>query len=367
MANFTLKNATSNLNWLVKNKAEAQSLTRDTATYSRNSTPFISVNYPEEIKVLTGNTAATAESGRCVFQKKVPAGDTNVFYSHSNYTGSFKFGIQIYNTGANPITVKKLKYGNVLGWNSYDAAKTFLDDSAITQQTISGYGNWWIKEHDIPSSSFLPFCGHLLFNSTGEVIVTIYIFQKKTNISGNESIFVYPTNGWNKDKYSGAGIGDVLSKTVNLTIDSSSVSGMSNLGKNNYWFMTGEPNNPDAGADITPLTLQDGSVARYNAASPRNNLGNWGTRYVYTINIQNKTSAAKTLYGFVSSYNARVAIKSANTVGKNLETNTTWRFMEETIPAGSSKTLNYTYMLASYGCGAVSHMFSLKPDGSSPV
>jgi hypothetical protein len=375
MANFTLKNTGSNLDMKIADKGNAQLVTRDQSLFTRNTGTYFFTNFPEDINSVTGSGAPFGENGYCVFRKQVPSGEAYVFYSHTNKSGkAFTYGIQVYNPTGATITVKKLKYGSCTGWTGAEtAAKNYLDDTTVQTQNIASGGNWWIKEHNVPASTSSPFCGHLLFNTTGSAIITAYMYTNKNNLTGTETIFPYTTfppyyNPDDLKKISGTATGYRLSKTFNLTIDASSVVSATNLGRNNFWFVTSERAYTDSGmlSQIPPFTLQDNTTASPTAQPPRNESSNYGAEYNFTIRVQNKTSSAKTVYGFIGSYTARVALKSSNSAAKTLETNKAWRFIEESIPANTTKEFNYTYMLGSYGCAAAQHGFSINSNFDKP-
>ena len=390
MATFNIKNPYSNTGFdLIADKASLQNLVKDQTFFGRNSgRPIVYSNYPEKINWLTGPNAPTAENDKCLCQREVAAGETYVFYSHNNRTGKpFKLGIQIHNPTENGKTaeVTKLKYGygNYPGtyWDAQDAAIDYLNDDPDESQPIGIGGNLWICEHAVPANSGpnLPFCGHLLFDSTVPVIVTIYIYTNQNTVTGTATMVPYNTDyinvaaGDGMGVYSGYGDGYILDRQVPLTIENpgsnaDSFNSPKNINKNNYWFMTGEPSNPDACAvdELTPITIENGQIAKAGAAGTLSNVGNWGTQYNFSVTINNKLDTPKTVYGFMGSMANRVVIKSNSIAGKNLSTYQTWRFFEETIPAKTAKTFDYTYMVGSLGTSATGHMFSLSPTADAP-
>lgn len=364
MSNITIRNMGTTFDCAMWEKMASQGVSAVVQNYTKNNRPFISLNYPETLGKDENAPAAENKKsgvGKCVYRKQVSAGDSCIFFSHRNWIADRKYGIQIFNPNSGSVTVKKLKYGYCAGWDASPAAVQFLNDTSVTSKTLASGGVWWISEESIPVDT--PFSGHLLINTSGPVIVTVYLYKSKSNISGNETIYPYSSdNGLDMQVYTGDGIGYDFAKTIELTIDAVSVASNTNLSKKNYYFTTGNGNSNE----LTPLTLEDGTVARVGAASPRENLGNWGCTYNYTVKVVNKTSVAKTVYGFVSSYGGRVAFKSSNTAGKTLETRKSWLFLQEVIPANSTKTFDYTFMLASHGTAACHHVFSLNSIADAP-
>lgn len=365
MANITIRNTSTALTWNLAQKMTNQGVTRTTQSYTRNSRPIIYCNYPETLGA--DDTAPCAENNKIVFQKQVTAGETNIFFSHRNHVSGRYYGIQIYNPNTGSVTVKKLKYGYAAGWDASTAAKNYLADTTEESKTILSNQVWWVKQISIPTdpTNNGVFAGHLLISATQSVIVTVYLYKSLSNIDGYETIYAYPSTIYNNAVYSGSGTGYILSKSISLSIDASSTAA-TNLAKKNYHFVTGEPAHVNT-SEITSLTLQNGSIAKVNASSPLNNLGNWGTQYKFTVTISNNTSASKTVYGFLGAPSARVALQSTNTAGQSLESNKTWQFLQESIPANSSKTFDYTYMLGSHGASACNHVFSLSSTAETPV
>ena len=400
MASFTVRNTNNPtdgiLNFWVGERMGIQGANRDLGGYSRTDLDNLYVNFPEKIHNI-GNTgySPSAANKKCVFQKSLAAGSYYLYFSHTNHTNTaFKYGIHFENPNNRSSMAIKYKFGFESGWDAEKAIIAFLGDTTADARSIPAGGTLMLRECECKKN--LPFTGNLQFTLQDPMIIRTFIYTDISQVSTTHTPVPYTTdfagylssNGTGeKDMkvYTGYGSdGYKLSKTITATIEPITVNNSTNLGKKNLWLMTGEPSDLDPGfnqakLELTPLTLQNGQVAKIDAtgtnAANLKNLGNWATHYTLTLKVENKTASARTVYGFVSG-KSRVVLKSANIGSKVLESDAinsngdtihrTWRFFQETVPANSIKYFDYTFIPASYGASATAHMFSLSAEGYAP-
>ncbi len=342
------------------------------------SEKWIYCNYPE---ALTNNVFGdTGYGNKCLNQVTVPAGTHRIFFSYQYNTAAsdtattpFNFGIQVFNPNTSSITFTNIKrgYGTNLStdYGSWPgvAGKSFVDYFASSQQsaqTIASNGSLWTVKKAVPNYSGL-ISGSLMFSITSTAIITVYIYKTLSNINGTAT----PVNkSGTTGQYSGYANGSTyISGEITLT-----ASDMSSTGK---YFLTNYANvgsltvnGTSTVSDLLPITLANPSGT---TVTPPANLGNWGLIYEFPLKLVNNTSTAKTFNGYVKTdTNAcpeYIVINNTSTTkytdpalqGSTSGYYNSWRWLTQSVPANSTVSGTYRYVLGTNSCASKRHVFTI--------
>jgi len=141
---------------------------------------------------------------------------------------------------------------------------------------------------------------------------------------------------------------------------------VSNLPYRYYTNSTAKGNtNEFAPIDIVGTTQKAG----VNESSPRNNLGNWCIQNYHTMTLNNNTSGAVTVKGYIganSKGNTHVAARQSTIKGIRLEGNAgdpgvykLWHWCSISLAPGEAYNFDWQTILASYGAAPTCHIWSL--------
>ena len=331
------------------------------------SSKWIYCNYPEHIQA--DSFGDTDYGNSCLNQTTVAAGTHQIFYSYdTNGQGPFYFGIQIFNPNTSAITYQTLYQGHA---DSYTAGgwletiggsvKNFFSSSSTSSVSISSNGVHWCLDKSLTSGIFT---GSLRFSVTGSAIVTVYVYKTKSMIDGTAVPYYFDSSLGKQ--YSGYGNGYFYMASVELMA--------STLASGEQYFHTNYPSGMDgyltingesASSDQIPITMAN--PAETITPSDTANLGNWGTQYHFTLILSNDTASAKTFYAYVKTDTNNVdnwpIIQSGSSVKYcclNSNDCNAWRWMSCSVPANSTVTDSFQWILGTNSCHKFTHIFGVE-------
>lgn len=352
-------------------------------SYTLNtSNPWIYCNYPENVKA-----EHLGDKGYFINRQSTPTGTGQIFYEHSISTLStvHYHGIRIYNGNSSSVTFKVLNYGHANrttkneNLESGDSWYKFFKEVNAATYTIPAKKSIWICEEQIPANTGL-FTGNLRFNTSAPVVIATYIYKNKANIPDTTTCVPYTaTPGENQYKvYSGLGAGYFFTaKQQSLKISDFPADGIVNFishARNNTNYTI----NGTSGTtqhEYIPLKLVSNSnlIAKYlgnTSNDPLHNLGNWCAQYYFPFTFDNDTNKDVTIRCRVlsnSSATGGYAMPIINCDGTILynaiyitATPLYWEWKTITIPANTSKTLNYQFILGANSTTNMEHQFILQ-------
>lgn len=344
--------------------------------------PWIYCNYPENFPAIY-----VADKGYYINRQSVSAGTGQLFYEHSipNLAGSHYHGIRVYNGNSSSVTFKILNYGHANrtitteNWESAQSWMRFWQNNNAATYTIQAKKSIWICEESIPGGTGL-FTGNLRFNTSAPVVIATYIYQDKSRIPDSTKCIPYsPQAGVQKYKvYSGLGNGyyfTAAQKTIKVSEFPSGdgiIKFKTHTRDNTNYSINGVDGKIQH--EFIPLKLVSNPnlVAEYNGNTendPLHNLGNWCAQYYFPFVFTNDSNKAVTI-------KCRVQCKSTATSGaampiincngsiyRDVQPASSGKYLEWktiTIPAGSSTTLNYQFVLGANSLTNIEHQFILQ-------
>ena len=354
-------------------KDESTSL--KTLAFSRDENErLLYINYPESILPTTKCFANPNDGNKYLFRTTLKANETvQLFFSHHNRTGSnINYAILVYNpNGGTTARVTASNFGYEHGWNSaeFDPWIDFYNGNLTYKDITGGTSKFLLDWRNIPSSSD-PFSGIMRIESNYDVTLTVYAW-KGTDTSvmdgaASETQFPYSKTINYSDydenidkapnqKYTGIGKGYYL--TTNNTVTYSDVN--SKTGGVYYALANCSTQNSN---EIIPIAISGTSYeAKKGAASPLNNLGNWGAQYQFKTTLDNRNNSTSQTFRCYIGRNyeeGKFVIKHGNNIGycsMGLSSSTVgnaykWNFLEVTVPAG--KTEDVIFQLVHATCSS---------------
>lgn len=340
--------------------------------YSKQGGKWIYCNFPE---TYTTSDIVTATGGR-VFNKVNISGTKphQVFFSYQpKTTMTSYFNIQIQNTGTTTITLTVTNKGirhtadasfaNVDPdqlWNK-TSGESWRDFFAGTNETITipaGESRWIVKDYVKPWQAGL-ITGNVRF-SMGNAANTATVYVYMADATGLSGVGKSPVTYDNGKYYSGYSDGYMLA--ANVTVKASELSSKKCIYLNHP---SGIQNMRIGGTSVTsdllPITLTNGSVISYNTAGQ--NLGNWGAQYIYTLNLYNDTSVAKTFNvylrsGVTGSYDYPVIMSGTNFEYARLQAQA-WKWLTVTVKPWETETDTFQYILGTNSSDKKEMIFEL--------
>lgn len=349
-------------------------------TYTLNTeSPWIYCNYPENVK-----EEHLGEKGYFINRQSAPTGTGQIFYEHSirEISVDCYHGIRIYNGNNSNVTFKILNYGHAnrtsrnQNLESAESWYKYFKDINAATYTIAPKKSIWICEEKIPAKTGL-FTGNLRFNTSAPVVIATYVYKNKNNIPDTTTFVPYSaTPGKTESKvYSGLGSGYFFTaKKQTLKISEFPSDGIVN-------FITHARNNTNytingkSGTiqhEYIPLTLVSNKnlIAKYvgnTSNDPLHNLGNWCAQYYFPFTFINDTNKAVTIKcrvlsksGATNSYampifncNGQIYRNSIYIASSPLY----WDWNKLTIPANSSKTFDFQFILGANSTTNMEHQF----------
>lgn len=370
---FTINSPAISSNIISSSNFTPSSMQQVNVSYNKQGGRWIYCNYPE---TYTTSDIVTA-SGGYVFNKVDVSGTKphQVFFSYQPATAMVSyFNIQIYNTGNKAIT---LTVTNVGIRHTADSDFSSLPDTQLwsatsgeswsdffngTNQTITvpvGESRWIVQNYVKPQLAGL-ITGNVRFNM-GDSSDTADVYVYMADTMGLSGVGKSPVPYVNAKYYSGYSDGYMLA--ANIVVKASELSSNKCLYLN---YPSGIKNMTIGGTSVTsdllPITLNNGSVISSNTSGQ--NLGNWGTQYVYTLSLQNDTSVAKTFNVYLrssvtGSYDYPVIMSGSNMKYARMQAQA-WKWLTVTVPANTTKTDTFQYILGTNSSDKKEMIFELK-------
>lgn len=352
-------------------------------TYTLNtSNPWIYCDYPENVK-----EEYLGDKGYFINRQSVSAGTGQIFYEHAipTLTTDLYHGIRIYNGNDSNVTFKVLNYGHAnrtsknKNLESADSWYKFFKEVNAATYTIPAKKSIWICEEKIPAKTGL-FTGNLRFNTSASVVIATYIYKNKNSIPDKTTYVPYATTAGesNYKVYSGLGAGYFFTaKQQTLRISQFPSDKV-------IKFITHARDNTNYTINVTsgtsqheyiPLKLVSNKnlIAQYKGDTkndPLHNLGNWCAQYYFPITFNNDTNqdvVIKCRISCKSSATGGYAMPIINCEGTILRnalyitsTPPYWEWKTITIPANTSKNLNYQFILGANSTTNLEHQFILQ-------
>lgn len=378
---FTINEASGNN---LKNIDNSIATTHIPVSYTYNSSnKWIYCNYPENL--LTSHFGDSTLENKCLNQVTVSAGTHTIFFSYQYNNGTeggattpFNFGIQVFNPLNKTLNFRILKSG--YGTNRMDdygswagvAGKSFVDFFDSTPQvtrSISANGSYWFGTKELQNYSGLV-SGAIQFTVSSQAIITVYAYESMSNIDGNATPVYKADNG---GQYSGLGQGCIYTAEP-ITLSARALDGSGAYFLTNYKTIPSGKvtiNGTPVTSDLMPITLANPSNKTISASTANSNLGNWGLIYEIPLVLVNDTDSPVTFKGYVKTDTSHVGeyciindnsttTKYAHLKGDAEGMYNSWNWLTQTVPANSTVTGTYRYVLGTNSCGSKRHIFTVE-------
>lgn len=356
---------------------------------------WIYCNFPETFNLShfgDGDLGNEVGGNHALNKVTVPAGEHQIFYSYNScynadsklaLPASFKFGIQVYNSNSTAAQLQILNSAHRdtpsnRSWFDAEvgAISDFYASSAQAAVTIPAKSSVWIWEKDILKSYI--FTGLIRLTVSKQVYINAYVYKDRYKLTGNAS--AVPCNPSTNRMYSG--LGDGCEYTASYTVLASALS----TSKIQYFNLTSKKisglkiNGETKSSDLIPLKLAASTGRTSVSAESDDNLGNWCVPYTFSVTLKNDTSASKTIAGYLESlacqnttytdaegiavlraWNQEKSCHYRNITNTTNNPNkvTTWQWFKQTLPANSSMTFTYTFVMGTNSGAGWRQIFKL--------
>ncbi len=270
-----------------------------------------------------------------------------VFASYHNKTNSsFTFGIQIFNPTANVVKITPRNNGfSTASWDSMpvDVWDKFFSSASKNAISLGKNGSYWIMEKTVPAGAI--FNALQLFDTTGEVIVTVYAYKNKNNLNGTATAI--PQSGCDQV----SGYGDTAFLICEETIKASTLTSK-DICHRLFNINSGNIN------EAVPIHTVQGRTENRDGY-----IGNWGVQYYFTVTLKNDTDSPFTFNGYLGANNAGtcMCVQSGSSFdgyfmhGKSQikdypNYRSRWHWLSHTVPKGTSQTITFQITHGSNGC-----------------
>jgi len=325
-------------------------------TFERDSGKWIYCNFPEE---LHQDSLGDRDKGNHYLNHVTVNGPAQVFASHTNKTRyDIYFGIQLYNAGSRSVTVTRENNGfrysiGKQNWAEIEGGVwiSFFDNPDGTKFTINpGKVAWIFTSTKIPEGSF--FNAIVRFRTTGTLHCFPYVYRNRNAIDGTADC--YPWTSGDR-QYRGEGNSYFIKTSLNLKTSQMP-----------YKYQTCSCR---SGNTNEMISIYDPCANQWRACSSSdNNIGNWCVQYLFNITVLNDTNARRTIKSYIGpGGDSPLVIPVINFYGTvkwsdprhNTKYNQWWNWLEDSIPANTSKTYRYQFIHAANGYSPVLHGWRL--------
>ncbi len=289
-------------------------------------------------------------------------GEVRGFASYANSSGrTLGFGWQFYNAGSSAVTltIKRLGFGDSFHQGAWEPAiiKPWRDYWATylgTTVSVPAGGVYWIRWDNMVPTGYI-FCALSLVEASGPLCMFAYVYEALSNINGTATHYLWSTDP--TEQYSGKGFTNYI-----YTDRTTSRGGVVNVNQlPGYFDFTGCDGSWNL--DMIPIyDVEENIWFKCDQPTPRNNIGNWGASYHHRMTFVNNTASTVTVQGWIGSngYSSTyVHIVQCNNDGLYLVSGEMWHFVDVTLAAGASETVEFLVNKGTNGNGVIRCYYKL--------
>lgn len=224
---------------------------------------------------------------------------------------------------------------------------SFFNNPDGSQFSIGpGKAAWIFTNSKIPKGSF--FNAVVRFRTTGTLHCFPYVYYDRNAVDGTATCYDWKSG---TRMYRGEGGSYFIRTSLNLKVSQMPYKYQT------CYCATGNTNEM--------ISIYDPCANQSRTCSSGDNLGNWGVQYSFNVTVLNDTGATKTIKAYIGpDENSPLIIPVINFNGTvkwsdprhNAEKNEWWNWLEDSIPANTSRIYQYQFIHAANGYSPVLHV-----------